>query len=307
MNLVPALGINIKDYNPDDILKGKLWRITEKIDGVRRLFYKDNQGKVRAYSRSGKADPWLTHIVSYLEDHDFPNDIIYDTELVDIDLYVCLEESCIFNGNNVDSYTLRAETISKAAQQYPDNKKDLSAVCFDMFRPGDLTKGAERSRLLMDTFKNIPIGAPIFGVPYYGVLKGYDQKNLEFLMTLINLRNGEGLMLMNLDAPYIPGRSKELIKVKRHEEFIGKVIGVEIAKTGTKIEGGIAALICEIPGCTIPVSVGSGFTKDERLYFMAHPPFGKMIEIDAFSRTKNEDGNISLSVPIFKQVVEPDH
>jgi len=40
---------------------------------------------------------------------------------------------------------------------------------------------------------------------------------------------------MNLDAPYIPGRSKELIKVKRIEEFIGRVIDVELAGPETRL------------------------------------------------------------------------
>ena len=39
MELTPALGVNIKNYS-SKILIGKTWRISEKIDGVRRLFYK---------------------------------------------------------------------------------------------------------------------------------------------------------------------------------------------------------------------------------------------------------------------------
>ena len=46
MDLVPALAINLKDFDAHDILAGKLWRISEKIDGVRRLFFKDKQGRV---------------------------------------------------------------------------------------------------------------------------------------------------------------------------------------------------------------------------------------------------------------------
>jgi len=292
MDLNPSTGVNLKDYS-NDILAGKLWRITEKIDGVRRLFYKDNTNKVRAYSRSGKADKWLDHITSYLEDGHFPSNMIYDCELVSIDSYL----------NNVDSYILRAETTGKAAQQYPDNKEDLSAICFDMFHPeGDMTNGEDRHLLLTKTFRRSPINSPIFMVPYYGILNGNDMQTLAYLMRNISKRNGEGLMLMNLDAPYIPGRSKELIKVKRVEEFIGKVVDVEFAKEGTKIEGGISALICNIRGANVPVRVGSGFTNEERKKFVSASPIGKLIEIEGFSYTKDKAGNISVNMPIFKRI-----
>lgn len=299
MKINPALGINLKDYDPDDILRGKLWRITEKIDGVRRLFYKDKSGFITCYSRTGKADTWLTHITSYLEADNFPRDMIYDTELVDLELYIA----------NVDSFLLRAETTGKAAQQYSGyNKTDLAAICFDMFKPdGDLTKGSERHQLLIRTFTKVPLYSPIFAVPYYGTLDGNDSKTLNHLMSTIIARDGEGLMLNNLDAPYIHGRSKELVKVKRFEEFLGKVIDMELGSAGTKIEGGIASLICEVNGCTVPIRVGSGFTNEERLYFANNSPIGKLVEIDAFGKTKNRHGDVSLSMPIFKQIFQRKH
>lgn len=295
MDLNPALGINLRDHDSKDVLTKKLWRITEKIDGVRRLFYKDNKGKVFAYSRSGKADPWLLHITEYLESKNFPKNMIYDTELVDSNLYFSQE----------DSFILRSKTIGKAAQQYSDNKKDLVAVCFDMFEPeGDSAIGEKRHALLAATFLRTPLNSPIFSVPIYGVLDGNDVETLAYLMDNILAQNKEGLMLMNLDTPYIHGRSNELIKVKRIEDFIGTVIDVEFGAKGTKIEGGVSALICEVQGCTVPVRVGSGFTNDEREYFAVHSPIGELIEIEAFSRTKTNSGMISLSMPIFKRIFE---
>ena len=45
MKLTPMLGENIVNY-PENILDGKLWRMSEKIDGARRLFHKDKNGTV---------------------------------------------------------------------------------------------------------------------------------------------------------------------------------------------------------------------------------------------------------------------
>lgn len=65
MHFNPMLGENLKNY-PDSVLEGKLWRVSEKIDGVRRLFYKDSNGYISAWSRTNHPDPWLTHIFNYL-------------------------------------------------------------------------------------------------------------------------------------------------------------------------------------------------------------------------------------------------
>ena len=34
---------------------------------------------------------------------------------------------------NVPSFVLRQNSSAKASQQYPDNKQDLMAICFDVF------------------------------------------------------------------------------------------------------------------------------------------------------------------------------
>lgn len=294
MEVSPALGINLKDYSSKDILTNKKWRISEKIDGVRRLFFKFHDGTVRCYTRSGKADLWLTHITKRLEDARFPSNYVYDTELVDSGSYFLEEES----------YVIRNTTAAKASQQFIKNKTDLMAICFDIFKPdGDLTKGEDRDKLLKTIFSSVPKTWPIQMVTTYGTLVGNDLKTLRSLMNKMTARKKEGLMLMNLDTPYIPGRSKELIKVKRIEEFIGRVIDIELAGPETKIVGGISALICDVNGCTVPVRVGSGFTDEERKIFAKDPPIGRLIEIEAFSMTKSGNGHISLSMPIFKRIV----
>ena len=67
-----------------------------------------------------------------------------------------------------------------------------------------------------------------------------------------------------------------------------------------KIEGMVAALICEVPGCTVPVRVGSGLNNAERTDMVINSPIGKDIEIEAFSYSKNRNGGVSLNLPIFK-------
>lgn len=294
MKLTPMLGENIVNY-PEHILDGKLWRMSEKIDGVRRLFYKDQYGSVTAESRSNHEDPWLTHIFEFLESPWFPYDTVYDCELVDRESYY----------NHVTSYKLRQISNSKASQQYPDNKKDLMAICFDLFKPGgDLRRAEERDNLLYSIFNRSRPEDPVVRVPIFGNVYGSDMETIRKTMEMVTSRGGEGLMLLDMDSIYIPGRTKHLLKVKRLREFVGRVIDYEMARPGTKIEGMVAAVIVEVPGCTVPVRVGSGFSNEERLAMVADSPINKYIDIEAFDYSKNRNGGVSLNIPIFKQFIE---
>ena len=293
MKITPMLGENIVNY-PDHILDGKLWRMSEKIDGVRRLFYKDKHGHVEAFSRTDHNDPWLTHIFEFLEAPWFPYHSVYDTELVDRESYY----------KQIPSFELRTISNSKASQQYPDSKQDLMAICFDIFTPdGDMRRAEERDQELYSLFGRSRPGDPMIRVPIFGNVYGADMETIQKTMDTVTARGGEGLMLLDLDSLYIQGRTKNLIKVKRLKEFVGRVIDFEMAKPGTKIAGMVAAVIVEVPGCNIPVRVGSGFNNEERLAMVADSPIGKYIDIEAFDYSKNRNGGVSLNLPIFKQFV----
>jgi ATP-dependent DNA ligase len=291
--ITPSLGVNIKDYDPAILLGEKLWRITDKIDGVRKLFYKSPSGKVTAWSRSGKEDIWLSHICDWLEQPHFPIHHVYDCELVDRESY--------FAG--AESFIMRTETIGKAAQEYMDNKSELMAICFDIFIPeGDMSTGDERTKKLQDIFLGCHLAEPMIEVNIVGYIQGYNELMLSNLMSLVASRKGEGLMLMSMDSPYIPGRSKELVKIKRLEEYVATVIGYELGRDDSKIAGGISSLICEVPGCTVPVRVGTGFSNSLRQDLATDKVIGTKIEIEAFSKTRDKNGDISLSMPVFKQL-----
>lgn len=292
--LSPMLGENIVNCS-DNVLKNKLWRMSEKIDGVRRMIYKDKYGHIEGVSRTNKPDPWITHIYDFLSAPWFPYDTVYDTELVDRVSYY----------NQISSYKLRQISNSKASQQFMTNKKDLMAVCFDMYRPhGDMRTARERDAELYSTFNGGRHGDPVVKVPVFGNVYGNDMETIRRIMKSITDREGEGMMLLNMDSIHIPGRSLDLIKVKRLREFVGQVIDFEMAKDTTKIAGGISALIVDVPGCTVPVRIGSGFSHAERLYLASHSPIGQYVEIESMGYSKNRNGGVSLSgPPIFKQFV----
>ena len=295
MQITPMLGENITKY-PESVLDGKLWRMSEKIDGVRRMFHKHSDGSITAVSRSGIADPFLLHIFEFLESPWFPVDTVYDCELVDRELYF----------KKVPSFELRQNTNSITSQQYGDNKHELMAICFDVFRTGgDTRRAEERDKELYSLFSRGRPEDPMIKVPMLGNVFGADMATIKMAMNIvINCRKGEGLMLLDMDSMYTPGRSKSLLKIKQMKDFIGRVVDVEMARPGTKIEGMVAALICEVKGCTVPVRVGSGLNNEERINMTITSPIGKDIEIEAFSYSKNRKGGVSLNLPIFKKLVE---
>ena len=110
-------------------------------------------------------------------------------------------------------------------------------------------------------------------------------------------------MLMNIDSPYIPKRSNDLVKIKRLQEFVGTIINYEMGRDDSKISGGIAALICDVEGCTVPVRVGTGFSNNLRRDLATDKILGSQIEIESFGKSRDKSGNISLNLPVFKQFV----
>ena len=113
----------------------------------------------------------------------------------------------------------------------------------------------------------------------------------------------EGIMIKDLDAPYKCKRSTSWLKYKPVETFDLSVIGYEEG-TG-KNEGKLGALICEGEdnGRIIRVNVGSGFTDVQRESFWEDRDIvlGRVIEIQADTITKNQDGTYSLRFPRFER------
>jgi hypothetical protein len=274
-------------------LAGHLWRVSEKIDGVRRIFYKNKTGIVYSFSRTFKPDPWVEHICQFFTNPKFMCDTYYDCELVDRRSYF----------ERTESFEMRTVTSGKAAQEFDDNKRDLMAICFDYYQPDVMTNTLERTKNLKIIFNYFALEDPVILVPIYGNVYGEHIVMITKLADKIIAMGGEGLMLQDCDLPYIQGKSKHLIKVKRREDFIGTIKELEMAMKGTKIEGGVRSVICEVDGCTSLVRVGSGFNEIER-YFMAENKkrmVGEKIEIEAFGRSRDAKGQSSLSMPIFKR------
>ncbi|HIP53094.1 MAG TPA: DNA ligase [Chromatiales bacterium] len=102
----------------------------------------------------------------------------------------------------------------------------------------------------------------------------------------ITADGGEGLMLRHDDAPYRPGRSSDLLKVKPFEDAEARVIAHLPGKG--KYRGMLGSLMVETPE-GLRFRIGSGFTDPQR---RSPPPIGAII-------TYRYNGKTEKGIPRF--------
>jgi DNA ligase-1 len=112
----------------------------------------------------------------------------------------------------------------------------------------------------------------------------------------------EGLML-RANEPYKGKRSKDLLKWKTFHDAEYTVVDIEFGPfryvlNGKEQEDTMLSCVT-IKHKGYEVRVGSGFSIEQRQYFYKSPKeiLGKIIRVNYFEETKNQDGGISLRFP----------
>lgn len=280
--------------------------VTEKLDGIRRILIKEN-GVCRFYSRSGHED---TGLIEILEEAKYlPDNRVYDGEL-------------LAAGDFKDCIALRQATNSIGNSG--GNKTGLVYHIFDMLSVEDFWKGKSTENALT---RKIMLGATLMdesiqlldenwpmliashgihrdlkfikSVPILGVVKSIDE--VDTIVEPIWARGGEGVMLNTVSGKYEKKRSKEILKVKKTQEFTLEVVDI-VEGTG-KFEDMMGALVVDYNG--VRLKVGSGFTEAQRQQIWNNQEhfIGRLIEIDSFGESTNMLGTKSLNCPIFKRFV----
>lgn len=115
----------------------------------------------------------------------------------------------------------------------------------------------------------------------------------------------EGLML-RADEPYKGKRSKDLLKYKSFCDDEYEVVDTEMGPfryvlNGKEHEETMLSCVT-IKHKGYDVRVGSGFSIEQRQDFYKYPKkiLGKIITVQYFAESKNQDGGISLRFPTFK-------
>ena len=259
-----------------------------KLDGVRVLtiINMDNR-TVTQYSRNGKVFENFSHITKALEEN--------------IDL---IGRSCVLDGEMIS--TSFQELMKQVHRKDNVKADDAVLMLFDILPLGEFKKGKsvlgqkQRSYRLRG-FKNIfDACGNIDIIPqkevdldsYVGELE-FKQYNKDALD-----QGFEGIMIKDPEAVYECKRSVSWLKQKPFIEVSLTVVGIEPG-TG-KNEGKMGALVCEgeDDGKFIKVSVGSGWTDDQRAE-VDDSVIGQILEVraDAVTRSQDSEDIWSLRFP----------
>lgn len=275
-------------------VQGKEFIITQKLDGNRILAIKQND-KVEFYTRQGKP---LEGLVELEEDFkSFPNNMVLDGEIL------------LENKNNLNSDELFRETMKECRKK--GEKHNLYFNAFDLVTLEGFGKGIDttpcatrkerlHSLIVENNFKYI-VEVPI-------LYKGKDLDKIDEYLQLAISKGQEGCMVNLCEAPYEGKRVKTQLKVKAMNEIDLRVVGVFEGEGNFKHTLGGITVAFEHEGGNYTVGVGSGFSKEDRELYWAHPELivRKIARIQYFEVSKNTDGGYSLRFPVFKGVCDKD-
>jgi len=288
--LIPEFNVQLsnKYFDKPEIVEGKEFVLTTKIDGSRIIAMKDN-GQVSFWTRQGQPYEGLVDL---------------ENELKNIQ-----EDNFVFDGEIVAMETSKEDTYKntmKLSRTKDTAKHGLKMLVFDYMPIANfkmqccpMTYSARRSTLSAIFDLNRLTFFTLLPMLY----KGTDtSKIIEFLNDQTD-KGEEGIMINICDAPYDFKRSNNLLKVKKFLDTEVKIIGYE--EGANKLAGTLGAFICEYKNNT--VKVGSGLSDEDRAYFWANKDkyLNKYITVKYFEESYDSRTNLpSLRFPIYMRVRE---
>lgn len=267
--------------------------ITEKLDGIRCIMIKTGK-KINFYTRQGKEILGLKEVENEILNCFNPEgDIVLDGELLAL------------NPDNLDSGDLYRAT-TKIVNSKAENKTGVVYNVFDILGIKEFYEGKSEAtyryrRMVLNSINNELQMKHIKIVPL--LYFGNDHSKIHEFLSLVESQGKEGIMI-NRDTHYQCKRNNGLLKVKTMQTVDLKVIGMEEGQGN--FAGTLGALIVDYKGNK--VKVGSGFSEAERRSiwdsrnFSVGSILGKIIEVQYFEESMNEDGAKSLRFPVFKHI-----
>lgn len=265
------------------------WFASRKLDGVRVLTVIDENGDINFFSRTGKPFTTLDKVRHEIKKLNLKN-MVLDGEM------------CVVNEFGDENFTDMIKLIRKKDFTVPN-------PCYKLF-----------DVLTLRVF-NQQLGGSDFSIRYYWLKNNIPENNkilnvveqtrmdsveeFEGMQKKVAENGWEGFMLRK-DTEYEGKRTKNLLKVKK---FFDAEYVVEDIETGDirYIKNGIEDSEEMLSAVKIThkgqvVSVGSGFSMQERIDFYQNPTLilGKTITVKYFEETTNDKGTISLRFPTVK-------
>jgi len=268
------------------------WYVSQKFDGIRVIAKIDYEGNITFFSRRGKVFNTLSVLEDHLKQFKFSN-VVLDGEV------------CILETDGSENFQ---RAVSELRRKDYTVEKPYYKI-FDMIPRLSFEEGEIAERFSRRLDKLIVSHGPT--KTEYSEVVGQicliDKQHLENLKEMALDKSWEGLILRR-DTYYKGKRSNDMLKVKAFHEAEYEITDYEMSKhriieDGKEIEvDGLSAVKIIHKGNE--VSVGSGFSIDERRKFFKDPTglVGSQITVKYFEETINDEGNYSLRFPTVKTI-----
>lgn len=293
-NCVPDFKVALA--NPYDNQKSKVsflkqpWFVSQKLDGVRCLAIVDKYGQCQLYSRQGKIFNTLDAVKQNIESLGV-SDVVFDGEVY------------LMDKNGYDDFQGIMKQITKKNHTIENPQYRI----FDCLQPQEFYNQSS-TRVLSSRLDS----CPAINLSHVGLLPQFkinSDEDFQHFLELSVSNKWEGLILRK-DEVYKGKRSNDMLKVKR---FLDAEYIVHDVKTSTQrtIIGGLeveqkmlSSVIIYHKGCE--VRVGSGFSHKEKLEYGNSPSslLGKVITVQFFEETFNQNGQYSLRFPTVKFIYD---
>lgn len=290
---IPEFSVALADkYDPNIVDWKDGWYVSRKIDGARCIAIVDNNGNTTFYSRTGKEFNTLGIVAAGIKNLGVAN-VVFDGEL------------CLVDDNGNEDF----QGVMKELRKKDHTIENPSYKIFDMISHDEFySKKGQPNKTYTHRYNNLLAIMKNNSCACLSVLAQELIKNDDHFAEWTKRSNDygwEGLMLRS-DTPYKGKRSKELLKYKAFNDDEYVVIDTEMGpfryvKDGQECEETMLSCVT-IKHKGHNVRVGSGFSIDQRQEFYQNPDniLGKVITVQYFAESRNQDGGISLRFPTFK-------
>jgi len=290
---IPEFSVALADkYDPDIVDWKDGWYVSRKIDGARCIAIVDDNGNTSFYSRTGKSFDTLDVVWGGIKTLGVTN-VVLDGEL------------CLVDEDGDEDF----QGVMKELRKKDHTIKNPSFKIFDMITHDEFySKKGQSNRPYSIRLANLTEVMKKNTCKCLSVLeqdKVKDDDHFAEWTAKANKLGWEGVMLRS-DAPYKGKRSKDLLKYKNFFDDEYEVVDTEMGpfryvKDGAECEETMLSCVT-IKHKGYDVRVGSGFSIDQRQEFYKNPKkiLGKIITVQYFAESKNQDGGISLRFPTFK-------
>ena len=274
-------------------LKKDVWYVSRKLDGVRCLIIVDDKGKAKSFSRAGKQFHTLSLVEKEIEELGVKN-IVYDGEM------------CIVNENGDENFQNIMKEIGRKNHTIENGLFQVfDFIPYSIFKNGnaDNLTFSERMIALQTTMlnKQLKYLKKLAQIPIFSF------EELNAIASESTLKNWEGLMLRK-NTTYKGKRTDDILKVKTFFDNEYKVEDIQTGpfryiKEGKEVEEEMLSSVSIIHKNN-KVSVGSGFSIDQRKYYYSNPEMilGKEITVQYFEESQNQSGEYSLRFPVVKAI-----